>query len=139
MTKTNSHQAGFSIIELVVVLMIVGFIVLTISNIPTSLKLIGNSNYESLAKEIASKKVEDIRSLPFENLAEGTTAISDTRLNKIPNGLGEVIVSSCPDAICNTQAEKDTIKQVVIKVLWVEAGSIREVKLTTLIAKGGLH
>ncbi len=75
----------------------------------------------------------------FENLGEGVTQISDSRLKSIPQGTGSYTISPCPstppDVICQNNEE---IKMVEVKVNWNDEGKSREFKLTTLISSGGL-
>lgn len=134
----DKSQAGFSLVEIILVTLLVGFIILFIGNIPSALKLVGSSSHESLAKEIASKKIEDSRSVPFDNLALGASPIGDSRLTSLPGGSGQVTVSACPDSICPTQQEKDLVKQVSIQVSWSEAGQTKNIQINTLITKDGL-
>lgn len=133
------RQAGFSLIELILVVFIVGSIILLIINIPNSIKLVGNSKNESIAKAVAIKKIEDLRSLGYSNLGDGETQISDLRLKSIPQGTASYIISPCPstppDIVCQNNEE---IKMVEVKVSWKEEGKVKEFKLTTLISQGGL-
>jgi len=73
---------GISAMEVILVCLIIGFLILIIGNLPNSIKLIGESNRSSLAKDILLKKIEDIRSTSFDSLASSTT-ISDPRMNKL--------------------------------------------------------
>lgn len=128
-------EEGFSLIEVILVIMIIGFIGLLISNLPSAFKLTGTSKHESIAKDIVAKKVEDLRSLSFDSLANGTTQITDTRLSQLPSSTGDVVVEDCPVEVC---ANDEEIKKVIVKVNWLEGGNNRKVELSTLIAKEGL-
>lgn len=135
----RTGQKAFSLIELILVVFIVGSIILLIINIPNSVKLVGNSKNESVAKAIAVKKIEDLRSLGYANLGEGETQISDLRLKSIPQGTASFVISTCPSTPPNIVCQNDEeIKMVEIKVNWKEEGKNREFKLTTLISNGGL-
>jgi type II secretory pathway pseudopilin PulG len=130
------RKKGFSLVEVVLVVLMVGFIILLISNLPSSVKLIGDSKSSSLAREIANHKMEDVRNLGYDSIANGTSPIADPRLSKLPSGSGEVIIEDCPATICKNG---ELIKQVSVDVSWTEAGKSRDVKITTLISKGGLR
>lgn len=133
---SKKHEKGFSLVEVVLVVAIAGLIGLMIGNLPSSAKLVGNSRYESIAKEISSKSIEELRSITYDNLANGTTSISDPRLSSLPNGSGEVTVNDCPVEICT---ENEQSKLVTVEINWTDAGSARNVRLDTLVSKGGLQ
>lgn len=134
-------EKGFSIIEILLVLMIIGFIVSLINLAPSAIGLIGSSKYESLGKEIAQKKIEDLRSLGYDNICDPTPNpcnenITDSRLSTLPSGTGVALVESCPSGICLNNEE---IKKLTITVSWIEPekGS-KKVEMTTLISEEGL-
>src|SRR3989344_6359190 len=118
--KSNfrSPEKGFSLIEVLLILMILGFIVSLINLAPSAIGLVGTSKYESLAKEIVQKKIEDLRSLGFSNICDPTSApctdnITDSRLSKLPRSTGQVLVEVCPSEICLNGEE---IKKLTITV-----------------------
>ncbi len=129
----KQNNKGFSLIEILLVLLIIGFVVMLIFNLPPSINLIGSSRYNSLAKDIASKKIEDLRARGYENLASG--AFSDNGLNSLPSGFGEVVVEDCPVSICTNTEE---VKQVTVKVKWLEGSEEETVELLTMIGEGGI-
>lgn len=128
-------ENGVSLIELLLVIALVGFLVLLMANFPNSITLIGKANHQSTALKIASKALEDKRGLQYANLANGETPLSDTRLLSLPSSTGLVLVEDCDPLIC-TQGEE--VKQVFIKVTWQEGGKLQEINLKTLISEGGL-
>ncbi|MBI2011558.1 type II secretion system protein [Candidatus Daviesbacteria bacterium] len=140
LSRSVQNQKGFSLIEMVLVLLIFGLIVLMIVNLPSSIQLIGVSKNSSLAKEIASAKIENLRSSGFENLVTGQTTLVDSRLSKLPSSSGTVIIEDCPVSIC-TQAEIDgniKIKVAKVKVSWRENNANKDLTIDTLISEGGL-
>lgn len=128
-------QQGFSLIEMVFVVMIAGFIILLISNLPNSISLIGQGKFASTAKDIASQEIEDARSLGYDNLADGTVPVTDYRLSSLPGGQATRQVDDCPASICKNS---ELMKQVTATVTWQESGKAKSVQITTLISKGGL-
>lgn len=132
---TRSFEVGFSIIEIILVIMIAASIIFLIANLPSSAKLVGTSKHESTAKEIAYKKIEDLRSLTFTNLANGTTAINDSRISSLPSGNGEVTVSDCPPQVCTSNEQ---VKEAKVIITWTEGGKEGKVEVSTFIAKDGL-
>lgn len=129
-------EKGFSLIESLLVVAIIGSVVFLIANIPNALMLIGKSRHVSLAREIAVKQVEDKRTINYGNLVNDNSPISDTRLNLLPQGSGTVEVTDCDPAIC-TQGEN--IKVVTVTVNWQDNAKLQTVSLTTMIGEGGIN
>ena len=112
-----------------------GAIVLVIANIPQVIRLVTGSQYESKVRQVAAKRIEDVRLTGYENLANGTTAINDPLLNKLSQVSGSVIIADCPAGTC-TNGEQ--IKQVTVIISWEEEGSPKNFRVVTLVANGGL-
>ena len=129
-------SSGFSLVEVLLVMMVVIFIALLIANLPPTIRLSGNSAHESLAKEIASQQIEILRGKTYGNLSgNGTTAISDTRVSQLPGGAGTVTIADCPAAICTND---EPLKQITVTVSWLETKNTTSIKLDTLIGQGGI-
>lgn len=126
---------GFTLIEAVLIIAIIGLMALLITNLPSSINLNSNSNYQSLAKQIASKQLEDLRLQTYQNLANGQQPIIDTRLNSLPKGSGTIIIADCPAQIC-TNGEQ--LKEVTVTINWFEKTSTTSAAFTTMIGEGGL-
>lgn len=128
---------GFSLIELLLVIMLIGFSVGLIVNMPNSINLIGSSRHQSLAKEIATYQLENLRLKGFDNLpGNGQNSFSDPRLSSLPGGAGSITMVDCPASVCSNGEEN--IKQASVSVTWKEK-SDKSVTLTTLISQGGLR
>ncbi len=121
--------------ELLLVIALVGFLALIIGNLPNSLTLIGKAGHQSLAREIASKKIEDLRSMQYINLANGENPLIDYRINQIPSGAGTYLIEDCDPLVC-TNGEHT--KEVVVTVSWKEGSKAQQIKLETLISEGGI-
>lgn len=130
------NQKGFSLVEIIIVTALVGAIVIIIANIPQAIKLIGTSSNESIAKQIIAEKIESLRSETYDNLANGTTQISDRRLSSLPSSSSSVLVEDCSQSIC---VNGELVKQVTINVTWKDGDKTKNVTVATLIAKGGLQ
>lgn len=130
------EEKGFSLIESLLVVVIIGSVVLLIANIPNALMLIAKSRHVSLAREIAVKQIEDKRTINYVNLVNDNSPITDTRLNLLPEGSGTVEVGDCDPSIC-TQGED--IKQVTITVSWRDNNKIQTITLKTMIGEGGIN
>lgn len=130
------NEQGLSLVELILGIMIIGFMVMLVMNLPSSLSLIGKSRFTSIAKDIASQKVEDTRAVGFDNLSDGSTSFYDPRLSSLPSPSANLTVSDCPVSVCKNGEE---VKQITVTVNWIDKGSPGNVILTTLVAKGGLQ
>lgn len=127
---------GFSLIEVVIVIMIAGFIVIILAQLPNSLGLIGNSKHESIAKQIAAKKIEDLRSQTYDNLVNGQSVVTDSRFSELPSAGGEVQIEDCPAEICKNNEQT---KKITVTINWKDAGKAKTLNVNTLISKGGLQ
>ncbi len=126
---------GLSLVELLIVVASVGMMVLLIANIPSSINLIDKSKHQSIAREIATKAVEDTRAISFANLANGVSQIVDSRLSSLPFGSGSRDIEDCDPQICTNN---EATKQLTVTVAWKEAGKDVSYSVKTLISQGGL-
>lgn len=129
-------EKGVSLIESLLVVVIIGSIIFLMASIPSALMLISKSKHVSLAREIAAKEIEDKRTINYTNLANGSSLITDSRLNLLPQGSGTVVVSDCDSSVC-TNGEH--IKQVTITMNWFENNKIQTITLNTMIGEGGIN
>lgn len=120
-------------IELVLVLVAAGALVFLVGSLPNSINLIARSRKVSIAKEIASKQIEDKRQLKYANLTYGDQTFADSRL---PGSSGIISVKECDQAICTSG---EPIKEVTVTVSWKESGKDQQVELKTMISENGLN
>lgn len=132
----GSDTRGISLIEILLVVVTVGFIVILAANLPSSLGLITRSKHISLAREIAAKQIEDKRTISYINLAEGTSAVSDSRLSLLPSGAGLIEIGSCSPSVCTNS---EPLKHVKVTVSWMDNLKEQTITLETLIGEGGLQ
>lgn len=126
---------GFGLIEVLVVIVIIGFLSLLLSSIPNSLTLIGKSKYLNIAREIADKQVEEKRVIPYANLANGTTNVIDDRLSGLPGSSGTITIDDCTPQVCTNN---ELMKQLTVTINWNELGKAQTLKISTLISEDGL-
>lgn len=131
-----SAQRGVSLVETILVVLTLGFIVILMANLPNALGLIQKSKHVGVAREVATKQIEDQRSVSFINLVNGTTNVSDSRLSLLPQGVGQVEVSDCDPLICTNS---ESIKKVKTTVTWKDISKTQTVTLETFIGEGGLN
>lgn len=130
------NNKGFSLIELLLVVVTISTIVFLLANLPNAFLLINKSKHLSLAKEIASKQIEDKRTINFANLINDTTDINDNRINQLPSGAGTTIVADCSPDICTNG---ENMKQVTVTISWKDNQKIQTVTLNTFIGEGGIN
>lgn len=130
------NESGVSLLESLLVTVVVGAIIVLMANIPNALGLISKSHHLSLAREIASKQIEDKRATNYVNLVNGSLAISDSRINLLPKGSGEVLVEDCDVAICTNG---ENIKQITVTINWVDNSKNQNIAVKTFIGEGGLN
>lgn len=131
-----NEKSGFSLIESLLVVVILGAIVFLIANIPNALMLIAKSKHIGLARDIATKQIEDKRTISYINLVNDNSPISDTRLSLLPEGAGTVAVEDCSPSIC-TNGEH--IKEVSVTVSWRDNLKAQNITLRTMIGEGGIN
>jgi prepilin-type N-terminal cleavage/methylation domain-containing protein len=129
------HQKGFSLVEIIVVIFIIGVAGLLIGNLPSSISSTNRSQHESLAKDIANKQIETLRRTGYTNLSNGTTTISDTDLSKLPSYTAEYIISDCGAPYCTNGEDA---KVITVTITWNEIGDTKQVQLATIVSSGGI-
>ncbi len=130
------NENGFSLIESLLVIVVMGSIVFLIASLPNAMMLVGKSRNTGLAREIAVKQIEDKRTVSFANLADDNSPISDTRLSLLPSGSGTVVVEACDESICTSG---EPIKQVTATVNWQDNNKTQTVSFKTMIGEGGIN
>lgn len=122
-------QSGFSLIEIILAFFLIGVaITIFFSTIGSFLWTKGGKD-QQLATRIAIKKMEEIRNTPFSSLPS-SGPFSDPDLSKLPSGSGNLTVTDWNG--------NSGIKAVTVKVSWQQAQGTKEVRLDTLITKGGI-
>lgn len=138
-TFCPTSSKGFSLVEVILAVFITGAIVLVIANIPQAIKLITGSQSEAKVREVAAKKIEDLRLSGYANLANNLpngTLITDPKLNSLANVSGIVLIGDCPVELCT---EGELAKKITITITWNENTELKRFSVTTLVAKGGLR
>lgn len=133
----NKFEHGFSIVELVLVLMVVFFLILLITNIPNSLAAITRSKNTSLAKDIANKEMDYLRKQGYDNLniTEEPVTFTDIHLSSLPDSGAVYEIKTCDPLICTNN---EAVKEIKIQVSWQESKDTKKVELTTMLSSGGV-
>ena len=131
-----SKEGGFSLLESLLIVVVVGFIVALMANIPNALVLFNKSRNLSLSREIAVKQIEDKRTINYANLVNDSSSIGDLRMNLLPQSSGTVTVADCDLLICTNS---EAIKQVTVTINWVDNNKPQTLTLKTMIGEGGIN
>ena len=129
-------QHGFSLVESLLVIVMIGIIIVLMANLPNAFNLINKSNHLSLAKEIASKQIEDKRTVQYVNSVSNSSLVVDSRLSLLPQGSGSILVEDCSILIC-TNGEH--VKQITVTINWKDMSKAQTVTLKAMISEGGLN
>ncbi len=127
-TKTN-NQSGFSIIEALVSIFIIGVVLLLYSASSNTLLLNNNARHLEMAQRIAIEKMEDLRATSFGSLP-ASGSFTGTLLSGLPSGSGQITLTDI----------NSSTKQIVVTVTWKEPSgrAQRSATFTTIKTKNGL-
>ena len=133
--KVLSNQEGVTLIEVLLVVMAVGFLTLLISSIPASVSSINVNRHISTAKDIASKEIDYLRKQTYANLSNGSNSFADPALNDLPQSSASYNIEDCSPPICGAG---ERVKNVTVEVKWTEGGKNQSVNIATMIGEGGI-
>ncbi len=122
-------QKGFSIIEVVVSLFMLGVILLVYAAANNTLVLNRIAKHQQLAYRIAANEMESLRSGGYTNLP-ATGSFNDPLLANLPTGTGSIEVG----------VYDSRTKQVTVRVRWTEPGTtvVKSASVVTLVTSGGV-
>lgn len=124
-----SGQNGFSIIEVVITMFIVGITLVLFEATANSLVLNKYGRYKEIALRIADKKMQTIRTTAFASIpASGT--FSDSQLSQLPNGQASITTSDI----------STTLKDVTVTITWTKPSGLgtQQMELQTYVSSVGL-
>lgn len=134
-----SKQKGFTLLEAVIVIVVIGFVLLLIANIPFSFSLNNKSRHKDIAREIASKRMEELRKTSYANIALGQTQVADSRINNLPQGSATLNVEQCPTSDCLDPKVREKTKKVTVTITWRELEIDEKIEVFTLMSESGLN
>jgi prepilin-type N-terminal cleavage/methylation domain-containing protein len=120
---------GFSLIEIMVSLGILGSIFVMFAAVSGVAQLSRSAQYGDLALRIAENKLEELRALPYASLPT-SGSFTDSRTDGLPNASSSIVLMD----------HNASTKHIEVTVSWQAPGeSTRDVTLRTLITQvGGL-
>lgn len=125
----NPENKGFSIIEIIISLFIVGLLFVMYQSSVNVLAINEFSKHREQALRIAHAKIEELRAVPFGSIPV-SGSLEDPILDLLPAGSAELSVIDA----------SGSLKQVTVTVFWQErkAAGGSKIELSTLISKNGI-
>jgi uncharacterized membrane protein YheB (UPF0754 family) len=109
----------------------VGIVLLTLASVFIyGFHLVSRMKQVSLATQVAQKKMEIIRNLPFEDLETLGATFSDENLARLKNGTGVLAVEDEGSL---------EIKKVTVSILWDFHGRSMRKDIVTFVTQEGLN
>jgi prepilin-type N-terminal cleavage/methylation domain-containing protein len=128
--STKSRQKGFTIVELMVTIVVAGFIIPAVAVALTNLAVTNKlSRDQALANMLIQNKVETLRSSGYNSLSISTTSFA----SELPNTFGS------PRSATYTISTPTTgIKQIDLNISFTEYHSTRNFAYRTFISELGV-
>ena len=128
----RNRQAGFTVVELVTTIVLMGVIIPAVSIALTNLTVVNRvARDQALANFIAQNKIESLRSSGYNSLAAGTTSFSAS----LPNIMGSP--KSASYTITN-DSPTTGVKRVDVSISYTEYGKTRSLSYRTYISELGV-
>lgn len=126
----RNRHAGFTVVELVVTIVIAGFIVPAVAIALNNLTVINKQARDQvLANMLAQNKVETLRSLGFNSVNTGTVSFT----SDLPNTFGS------PKSASYTVTEPQTgVKQIDVNISYTEYKTTKNVTYRTYLGELGV-
>ncbi len=126
--KKNNN--GFTIIELLVAIAVVGILVPTLVGFVSTLNRMNDRARDlSLVNSLAENKIESIRSAGFSSLSNGTTTFTGELPISLGNPKSGTYIVSAPNA---------GIKQVDLTITYNDHGSTQTINYRTYVGELGV-
>jgi prepilin-type N-terminal cleavage/methylation domain-containing protein len=126
----KDRQAGFTIVELLVTIAIIGITTASVSSIFISIQHVQQqTTYTDMATRAAQREIETLRNDNYAELTPGQTLDFSSQLpDSLPNGTGSAVVS---------QPTSD-LRRVDVTVSYKSEGTQRSIELSSLIGVIGI-
>ncbi len=145
--KKSKRQAGFTLLEICVAIMVLGYAMLIVARLFASVTMSSKtSEFGTLANNYARAKMEDIINREYDTLPVGSWTpdpwgleVSQTLAqNGILIFTRQVTITYMQkvSGVLSPSASDLGLKRVEVKVSWNERGRVQEIILTSLVAKG---
>lgn len=130
LSRLKKEQSGFTVVELLLVIVVGSILVLSINTILTSHAYLSQRGRDLiLANAYAELKMESLRSIGFLGLTDGTTDITNELPSELSNSRkGTLVISNF----------SPSVKQVLITITYNEQGKSRTYSYKSYIGELGV-
>lgn len=133
--EPTTRSPAFSLVEVILSMFIILALVSILFAASGTYRHSRNSQLQTIATKIASRKIELLRKTDYATLP-GSGSFSDSDLVKLPSSTANLTVANYPPN-CSPSCSAD-IKQMTVTVNWTENGKARTISQNTIISKNGL-
>lgn len=119
-----NFNLGFTIVEALLVLFILSISFIFYFSATQTTILVGITDHKVLAHQIALRKIESIKSLPFAQWPTNGSFV-DSDLNSLPQGQAMINISNYDS--------QGKLKKIKVDIFWNERGAQKQHTLETLI------
>lgn len=130
MNRVNQDQYGYTLVEILVTIIVGAILVSSISLVVSNQSFLAQRGRDvTIANSYAENKVEELRSVGYLGLTDGTTNIT----SELPSELGSPRSASLVISTVTTG-----IKKAVLTISYNEQGATRTTSYTTLVGELGV-
>ena len=131
MNKRRKREEGFSLIEILIAMVILGIMLMTlISVFIYGYNVLSRTKQVALATQICQEEIERIRNLPFATILTLGTTFTNDKLASLKDGQGILALES---------SVGNDIKKLTVSVTWAYRGQTLRKDIVTLITKLGVN
>lgn len=123
------NNRGFTLIELVIT---IGLMVVALFSYFVVLQTVASTRFlkhQTLSYQVALKKVEELKSLPFSSLPS-TGPFTDSALSVLSQPQANLTISNYGGSA--------QLKEITVTISWQEMNKTKTVELKTLLTEGGV-
>ncbi len=130
MAVAKKSQSGFTIIELLIAIAVVGILVPTLVSMTNTLNRLNDRARDlSIINALAENKVEGLRSMGFTSLSNGTTSFT----NELPTTIG-----SPRSASYVITSPNSSMRQIDLTVTYNDHGTTQTLTYRTYVGEVGV-
>lgn len=130
MSKRRKKNEGFSLIEVVVAMTVLGIMSMTLIGVLVhGYSLLSRTRQVTLATQICQEQVEIIRNKPFDAILTLGTTFTNGQLVSLLNGQGTQAVEASVGS---------EIRKLTVSVSWYFRGQTMRKDVVTLITRSGI-
>ena len=130
MSKRRKKDEGFSLIELLIAMAVLGIMSMTLIGVLVhGFSLLSRTKQTTLATQICQEQVEIIRNKPFDAILTLGTTFTNGQLVSLLNGQGTQAVEASVGS---------EIRKLTVSVSWYFRGQTMRKDVVTLITRSGI-